>query len=156
EDRLVLPSLPDVALRIRAAVEDERKGAHDVARIIQADPALAAYCVGIANSAAYAGNGVTGVQEAVHRMGLGATRDFVIAYSLRGLFKTREPRCLALMQAAWRHNANIGALCHVIARDVTRQNPEQAMLAGLLHDIGVMVIVAALPQHPGLLASESS
>ncbi len=154
EGRLELPSLPDVAIRIRAAADDDRKGADDIARIIQADPALATYCVGVANSAAYGGEMVTGIREAVTRMGIPATRDFIVAYAMRGLFKTREPRCMALMHAAWHHSANIGALSYVIARDITRQNPEQAMLAGLLHDIGVMVLVAALPQQPALLRSE--
>lgn len=157
EGRLVLPSLPDIAVRIFAAAEDERKGVAEIARIIQADPALAAYCVSVANSAAYAGgHSVAAIPDAVMRMGIAATRDFITAYSMRGMFNTRHPRCLALMQAAWRHSANIGALSHVIARKVSRQNPEQAMLAGLLHDIGVMVLIAELQNQHELLGAETT
>ncbi len=149
EGRLELPTLPDIALKIRTAVADPRKGANEVAQLITIDPALASYCIRIANSAAYGSREpVADVREAVMRMGLDATRDFVLAYSVRNLFKSNDPRALALMKGAWSHCASIGSACHVIARRVSRLNPEQALLAGLLHDIGVMVLISQLAVWP--------
>jgi len=149
EGRLELPTLPDIALKIRTAVADPRKGPNEVAQLITIDPALASYCVRIANSAAYGNREpVADVREAVMRMGLDATRDFVLAYSVRNLFKSNDPRALAMMKGAWTHCASIGSACHVIARRVSRLNPEQALLAGLLHDIGVMVLISHLAAWP--------
>lgn len=150
EGRLELPMLPDIALKIRTAVADPLKGAHEVAQIITVDPALASYCIRVANSAAYGSREpVADVREAVMRMGLVATRDFVLAHSVRNLFSSRDPRCMALMKGAWTHSANIASISHVIARRLCRLNPEQALLAGLLHDIGVMVLISHLAEFPG-------
>jgi HD-like signal output (HDOD) protein len=151
EDRLELPTLPDIALKIRVAAEDQMKGVHEIAQLITVDPALASYCIRVANSAAYAnGSAITNVRDAVTRMGIHATRDFVIAHAVRGLFNSTDPRCTTLMKAAWSHSSTIAALSFVIARRVSRINPEQALLAGLLHDIGVMVLISQLAQFPDL------
>lgn len=154
ENRLELPTLPDIALKIRAAAADPRKGATEISQLIVLDPALAGYCIRVANSAAYGAAGpVTNVRDAVTRMGVSPTRDFIIAYALRSLFKSRDPRCNALMQAAWTHSVNIAALSFVLARRVSRQNPEQALLAGLLHDIGVMVLISQLDAFPEMFSA---
>jgi len=151
DDRLELPILPDIALKIRSAAADPQKGAHEIAQLIMVDPALASYCIRIANSAAYAGGApVVDVRGAVTRLGVQPTRDFVIAHSLRGLFNSPDPRCMALMQGAWSHSTNIAALAFVIARRVSSINPEQALLAGLLHEIGVMVLISQLAEFPDM------
>jgi HD-like signal output (HDOD) protein len=157
EDRLELPSLPDIALKIRDAAADPNKGTHEIAQIISVDPALAGYCARIANSAAYAGGEpVANLRDAVNRIGIDATRDFVMAHVVRHLFDSRDPRCTTLMQSAWRHSANIAALSCVLARRLSRVNPEQALLAGLLHDIGVMVLVSQLVHFPDLFKSQAT
>lgn len=79
-----------------------------------------------------------------------------LAYALRGMFISSNPHCADLMRLAWRHATEIGALCYVIARRVTEQNPEQAMLAGLVHELGVTVLLAELPKHPALLADSGT
>lgn len=157
EDRLELPSLPDVALKIRSAAADPLKGVNEIAQLITVDPALASYCIRVANSAAYAGGeAISNVRDAVNRMGINATRDFVLAYAVRNLFESSDSRCTALMKGAWGHSANIAALSHVIARRVSRLNPEQALLAGLLHDIGVMVLISQLVHFPDLFKAPTT
>ena len=157
EDRLVLPTLPDVALKIRAAAADPAKGVGEIAQIISVDPALASYCIRIANSAAYAGGEpLSNLRDAVTRVGIDATRDFVMAHAMRSLFDSRDPRCTNLMKAAWSHSANIAALSYVIARRLSRLNPEQALLAGLVHDIGVMVLISQLVDFPALFESQAT
>lgn len=154
---LVLPTLPDIALRIRAAAADPRKGAADIARIILADPALASYCIKVANSAGYAGGApVTDVTTAVMRMGIGVTRDFIMGHVIRNLFRAKDPRCQVLMRSAWTHSANIAALSFVIARQLTELNPERALLAGLLHDVGVIVLISQLEQFQEIFATRAT
>ncbi len=138
-----LPALPDIALRVRQAANDPTSGADKVTRVIQGDPAIAAYCVRMANNAAYAGaDRVTAVREAVVRMGVNATADMVTAYTLRQLYRASDPVSQIFMQAAWRHSARIAALSFVIARHTRKLNPEQALLGGLLHDIGMLIIIS--------------
>ncbi|MSQ67993.1 MAG: HDOD domain-containing protein [Gammaproteobacteria bacterium] len=157
EERLVLPTLPDVALRIRAAAADPLKGADAVARIILADPALASYCLRAANSAVYAGAApITEVTAAVTRMGVETTRDFILAQMVRNLFRTSDPRCTALMRAAWTHSANIAALCFVLSKRLGVGTPEQALLTGLLHDIGVLVLVSQLDAFPQIFNTDAT
>ena len=79
-----------------------------------------------------------------------------LAQGLRGMFTSSNPHCADLLRLAWRHATEISALSVVIARRVTGQNPEQAMLAGLVHELGVMVMLAELPNHPALVADRDT
>ena len=149
---LVLPSLPDVALRIRDTANNENASVEDVARVIQADASTAAYCISIANNAAHAGKKeIENVLDAVVRMGIQPTRDIVVSYTLRSLFAGQCPVSKKLMREAWKHSCRIAALGYILARDVARLNPERGLLAGLLHDVGVTVLINQAQDHPELL-----
>jgi len=149
---LVLPTLPDVALRIRETAENENTSVEDIACIIKADASTAAYCISVANNAAYAGaSQVDNVLDAVVRMGIQPTRDIVVAYTMRSLFDAKEPLAKKLMRDAWKHSCRIAALSYILARDVARLNPERALLAGLLHDIGITIVIGETQKHRGLM-----
>ncbi len=152
ENDLVLPSLPDMAIRIRQVANDENVAVEDIARIIQADASTAAYCISIANNVAFAATAkVNNVLDAVVRMGITPTRDLVVAYTIRSLFAGTDVQSKKLMREAWKHSCRIAALSYIIARDVGRLNPERALLAGLLHDIGVTVLINKVQAYPRLL-----
>ena len=152
ENDLVLPSLPDMVIRIRQVANDENVAVEDIARIIQADANTAAYCINVANNAAFGSTvNVNNVLDAVVRMGITPTRDLVVAYTLRSLFAGTDVQSKKLMREAWKHSCRIAALSYVIARDVGRLNPERALLAGLLHDIGVTVLINKVQAYPSLL-----
>lgn len=150
---LVVPSLPDIAIRIREAANDDNVSVDGIARIIQADASTAAYCINVANNAATAGvSAVDNVHDAVVRMGIQPTRDSVVAYTVRSLFSGSDPASNKLMRAAWRHSCRIAALSYILARDVARLNAERALLAGLLHDIGVTILIKEVQKYPGVMA----
>jgi HD-like signal output (HDOD) protein len=153
-DRLELPALPEIAVRIRTAVADERNGPREIARILSADLAFAARVTRAASSAAFGGmSPVRTLHEAVTRLGLTATRDLVVAFSMHSLFNATH---LALRQALldlWRHSSMVAAVSMTLARLVGGFGPEQALLAGLLHDIGSAVILQQANQHPDLAAN---
>ena len=133
---LVLPSLPDVALRIQEAANNENTSVEDVASVIGGDPSTAAYCVSVANNAAHTGaSQIDNVLDAVVRMGIQPTRDIVVAYTMRSLFKGKDALSKKLMRDAWTHSCRIAALSYILARDVARLSAERALLAGLLHDL---------------------
>jgi HD-like signal output (HDOD) protein len=152
-DRTMLPSMPDVALRLRDAVHDPRHSAASVARVIQADPATSAYLIRVANSALYGGvSTVQDVGRAVSRLGMDTTKNLVTAYALRAMFQTQSPVIAGLLAAAWRRSARTAALAALIAERCGNFESDRALLAGLMQDIGVLPLLRAierLKEPPG-------
>ena len=141
-----LPTLPDISLRIRDVAANSGKGVSDLARLVQTDAAIAAYCVKVANSAAYpAATPAAGVHDAIMRMGVAATCDLITAFTLKDLYTTLDRSTQVLMRMAWQHSSRIAALSYVIARHTQRLNAEQALLGGLVHDIGTLVLLREWP-----------
>ncbi len=144
-DRASLPSMPDVALRIRAAMQRPNYSASTVARVIKADAGTSAYLIRISNSALYGGvASIQDVENAVSRVGMDTTRNLVTAYALRAMFQTRSPVLSKVMQETWRQSARLAALASVIAGRCPEFAPDRAMLAGLLQNIGVLPLLNAL------------
>ena len=148
-DRLVLPSLPDVALRVARALDNGISDADAIAEVIQTDPAITVKLIKAANSAMYGRClPVKVCAAAVVRLGSALTHKLVLSLSMRELFTTESPLLQKRMQVLWKHSTEIGALCFVLARRDTRFNPEQAMLVGLLHDIGVVAVLNYIDKFP--------
>lgn len=141
-ERLLLPSLPHVAVRIGEAVNDEDADAKGVAALIETDPAIAVKIVKAANSARYGGvSQVSTVAEAVARIGLQNTQILVITFALRELFRTSSKALEDRMMALWEHSRRIAAVTQVLAEQVGGFNTHEALLAGLVHDIGVLAVI---------------
>lgn len=152
-----LPSVPDVAWKVRRIVDREDTSAGDVATAISADPAIAVKLVRACNSPLYRGLGeVHNVRDAVIRLGMQTTRQLVTVFAMQEVFKTRRASLQAHMEQLWRHSREVAALSRVLAEHATRIDPEQAMLAGLLHDIGVVPILVQAEHHPKLFADEKN
>ena len=155
-DELVLPSLPEVATKIRAAAEDDNVSVEDIAKVVQTDPATSAYCISVANSAAYSGaSEIAEVREAVVRMGIAGTRDVVTAYTLRSLFQTENALAKKQLQLAWSHSCRIAATSYVIAKHLRTINAERALLAGLIHEIGTTMLITTALKLEGNLNFET-
>ncbi len=150
-DRASLPSLPDVALRIRAAMQQPSYSAVTVARAVAADPGTSAYLIRISNSALFGGvDRIQDLESAVTRLGMNTTRNLVTAHALRAMFQTRSPDLGKLMQETWRQSARVAALASVVAGRCPGFSPDRAMLAGLLQSIGILPFLNALESraHP--------
>lgn len=148
-DQLVLPSLPEVAIRIGRALEDGISDAHKIAEIIQIDPVITAKLIRAANSALYGGRSpVESCAGAVVRLGGDVTHKLVLSYALRELFQTDSALLQKRMEELWRHSTEVAALCYVLARKDSRFKAEHAMLVGLLHDIGIVAILNYAQNFP--------
>jgi len=156
-NQLTLPSVPDVAWKVRRTVDREDSTADQVASAISADPAMAAKLVRACNSPLYRGfSDVRNVREAVVRLGMRTTRQLVTVFSMREVFKTRQPSLQKEMDRLWRHSREVAALCWVLADSATAINPEEALLAGLLHDIGVVPVLVQAEHHVNLFADQAN
>lgn len=141
-DRLSLPTLPELAVSLGQAVSKSGCTTRQVARIIQSDVSITARLVQIANGPLYRGSqAIQTCHEAVTRLGLHTTRDIVRGLSLRQIFRTDNPRLAERLRELWHHSTRVAAVSAVIARMVPGLDAERAMLAGLMHDVGVLVIL---------------
>jgi HD-like signal output (HDOD) protein len=142
EDKLALPTLPKVARAIQDAMKDPNITSARLARIVQVDLAVTGGLIRLANSVVYRGvKTIPDVRNAIIRLGMEITRSAVMSLSMQQLFRTKSPIMKHRMKAAWNRSVHISALSYVIARHCPKFNPEHAMLAGLVHDVGVIPIL---------------
>jgi len=151
-----IPSMPDIAIRISKAVNNLDTTSADIARIIQMDPALAARIIHIVNSPLYAGrHRIDNCPDAVTRLGRATTRSLVLSFILKNLFRTKHAILRDRMSELWAHSRKVAAVCHVLARIGSKLDPDRAMLAGLIHDIGAVPILSAAKDYPNLISNEA-
>ena len=152
---LHLPSLPDVALKIHRAMDNPDLTVRDIAKLVLADPALSAKMVQAANSSVYSVSPrVETVLDAITRLGLNAAQNMALNLSIEKLFNANSSVVHNLLQEFYQHSLVIGSLSYVIAKDSTGLNPQKALLAGLIHDIGIVPILAAVKKSGVSLVDE--
>ena len=155
-DRLKLPSLPDHALRIRAAIANAAADARRIADLLAADPALAAKILKVANSPLCRGNNtVSNLREAVNRIGMFTVGELVVCFSLKDLFNARSPSLRERFGELVIEAVRIGATASVVAQRVRGVVADEALVAGLLANIGAYVVLDRLSQQPLLLKDET-
>ena len=123
---LTFPTNVDATLKLQRALSDPELHADDAARLVQAEPLLAARTVAIANSVAYnrSGQDVTNVRSAVQRVGFRTLNALAAAVIVRQLgSKITEPALRAKADQLWQHSAHVAALSQVIARRITHVDP---------------------------------
>ncbi len=139
---LELPAMPDVALKIVKLAEDPDAGLPDLAKVVQMEPTVAGAIIKAANSPLYRGSTpVDNIKNAVVRLGAKITRNLATSVAMRERFSAKTPLIKKRMQDLWEHSVEVSALSFVIARETRGFDPERALMAGLLHDIGVIPIL---------------
>ena len=153
---LEIPSFPDIVIRIRQALADEDCSTADLVKLLGAEPALAARLLKIANSAALrpGTNPVTELKMAVTRLGRNIVRNTVMSFGLKQMSdSTKLEESRPYMERMWDRSTYVAALCYVLARKFTRLNPDEALLAGLMHGVGKLYIITQAEYHPELFQS---
>jgi len=151
---LHLPAFPDVTLRIKAALEDEDVTADKVAKLVSSDPVFSGRILKLANSVMVNGAGVkiNDIRTAITRMGFKMAYNSAIAIAAEQLKSANTPTHIAPhLEECWHHSVQVAAYSYVIAKKQTRINPDTALLAGLLHDIGKYYIFSRAEHYPELI-----
>lgn len=154
---LVFPTHAEVGLRIKRALDDPDCSIDQAAKLIQADPVLAARVVAVANSVAYnrSGREITDVRQAVSRLGFRTLRSLTMSVLVRQMSgQPTDPTQKALAVKLWEHTAHVAALCHVIARRVTHQDPDTALFVGILHEVAGFYLISRAAKSPELLQGD--
>ncbi len=148
ENKLSLPSLPHVALKLKEAMEKDL-GINEAVKIIGVDVSIVAKLIQLANSPLYSPiSPITNCHAAVTRLGLDQTRKLVMGISLKQLFRCQNQQLMEKMQALWKRSLYVSSLSFVLAQENGSVNPEDALLAGLVNDIGTIPILHFAEQYP--------
>ncbi len=148
-EELELPTLPDIALKLRNAIERDDIGVAEAARIVQVDSTIATKLMHIANSPLYlAAQPARNCVEAINRLGLKATCNLVISLCMRSIFKSKDEFLCQKMRAVWQEGLHVSALAWVLAKDNHWHDPDEALLAGLICDLGLIPFLAFAEAFP--------
>lgn len=139
-------SLPSAFTRLNEAVNSSRTSTHDIAKIISEDPSLTARLLRIANSALYAfPSKIDTITKAVTVIGTRQLRDLTLGTSVIALFEG-IPTDIN-METFWRHSIACGVTARILATYRRETNVERFFVAGLLHDIGRLILLLKLPNE---------
>lgn len=155
-DRLVCPSLPDVAMRVRKVLEDPAASGGDITKVISTDPALSAQVIRVANSAYYRGAAPTkDLHTAVVRLGDDVVQHIVMLLVVAQLYRVEARAGITKhLLRLWQHSTLVATIAELLAQRYTVLQPEVAMLAGLIHDIGVLPVLVRAQKVESIMADE--
>lgn len=151
---LAFPASVEASVKLQQALVDPDCHVDIAARLIGADPLLAARTVAIANSVAFnrSGTPISSVRAAVQRLGVRTLQSLVAALIVRQLGSAQPDASLrAKADRLWGHTAHVAALAQVIARRVTHVDPDTALFAGIVHEVGAFYALSRAADFPGLV-----
>lgn len=154
--RLELPTLPEMAIKIRDTIDDPNVSAEVLIRLLATDPSISAQIIKTANSAAFSnGNPVHDLRTAISRLGYRMLRNMVMIITMSKLFKAGSPIIRQELQRLWDHSREVAANSYVLALHQKHLKPDQAMLAGLMHDLGSLPLCIYADRHHPRLDQET-
>ncbi|MDO9271109.1 MAG: HDOD domain-containing protein [Methylobacter sp.] len=141
QGELKIPNFPDIALKLRKAIQQDR-GIADIVKIINLDPVISAKLIQVVNSPIYRPvSPISNCLDAINRLGLTTTRNLVTAFSMNNLTKSENPSTRKLIQYTWLQSIKVSSISHTLAQLTQKVDPDEALLAGLLHNIGLLPIL---------------
>lgn len=156
-DELVLPTLPEVALKVREAAEDPDVSISTLAKVIGNDTALTARIIKVVNSPLLRTNReINDLQMAISRLGINYTSNLATGLAMEQMFQATTDVVDRKMREVWNKSTEIAAISYVLCRNFTRLPADQATLAGLIHQIGVLPILTYAEEHSALLSDSIS
>ncbi len=139
---LILPSLPHVVVRLLNASMDDNSSMRELSALISRDPSLVAQILRLANSPLYRSrSNVSSIDNAVIKLGINAVRCLAITLSIHQSFSSRKSPEGFSMAMFWHHSLLTAICAKFLAEKTAYDEPEDAFLAGMLHDIGQIIIL---------------
>ena len=153
EGRLNFPTVLDVSIRIKKLADDPDSTLDQIASVVKAEPVLSAKVVRMANAVAMNPYSVpvTSVNDAVRRVGLSALRCLAFAVAAEQLAQDHRSKSMRLIASGlWMHTVEVAAWAYALARKLRVVNPDQALFAGMMVDIGQFFLLARASAFPAL------
>lgn len=141
-DQLILPSMPEIATRVDEIARCPHASTTLLATEVARDPAIAVRLMRVANSAYYGRfRRVENLPQAITLIGLQLTRQLVSAFAMQQMFRSRSPALQERLHQSWQRSTEIAAICKALVGRCTTLMEDTGMLAGLIHDVGVLPII---------------
>lgn len=141
-----LLSLPQTLVEVLRVIRDDKSSADELARVLMRDPALTARVLRIVNSSFYgAQREITTVSKAVVMLGMRQVTALALSTSIYNLASSWETKIDRVK--FWRHSLEVAIAARMIAERIQYPHIEEAFVAGLLHDIGLLIIEKSFPEE---------
>ncbi len=148
-NQLKLPSLPHIAMKLRSAMQEEIS-IEKAVDIIQVDHAMTAKLIQISNSPLYMPiSPINNCHDAISMLGLDATRNIVVSLSLKQLFESDDKFIMDMMKQLWKNSLYISSLAFILAEETKTVDPDDALVAGLMCDIGIIPLLTFASNYQG-------
>ena len=150
---VVFPTYFDAAFRLRKELQNPDLPISRIATVVSLEPVIAARLMQLAGSALYSpdGSAPRDLQAAIKRLGIEVVRTTALAIAMNQLRRSKETAVFSeFTKVLWDHSLRAAAASRLLARKLTRISPDEAMLAGLVHDLGAFYMIYRAAQYPEL------
>jgi HD-like signal output (HDOD) protein len=151
-NKLDLPSPPELLISIRQLGADPDTTASDITELVKHDVNISGRLIKIANCALFTSRyQVSTVQAAITRLGQRKVQSLVTGLVIgQQIMRSKTKGLEAFCKQSWQDSNDVAALCYVLAQKKTKLDPEQALLAGIVHNIGSLPLTLKLNTIPAL------
>ena len=148
QDQLTLPTLPEVALKVRDIAEDDNATIQDISKTISDDAAMSARIIKVVNSPLFRGSReINTLNMAVSRLGMDYTSSLAMGLAMEQMFQATSDMVDRRLRTIWQRSTEIAGIAQVLAQHYTKLRPEQATLAGLVCQIGALPVLRFVEDH---------
>ncbi|MDQ6967138.1 MAG: HDOD domain-containing protein [Mariprofundaceae bacterium] len=152
-----LPLLPEAVIKVQRIAKDESKGAADIAKAIGDDPTFSTTVMRLANSAQFnpRGHDIRSLQVAVQRLGGRKVLQLMIALSAKVHIKVKNRDLQEILRRSAEHSLMVACAAQHLAKLIGSADPDEAFLAGMVHDIGIAAVISAAEKELSEIDHES-
>ncbi len=143
-----LMAFPFTVAKVLHLADNAKSGAADLAKVLETDPVIATNLLKVANTVFFASvnRRISSIRDAIVRVGFRETKRIVMSMSVMSLFDSDSNNAGFDRIAFWRHSLGTGLAAENLAKKIGSVNPEEAFLAGLLHDFGIILLDEFFPE----------
>ncbi len=152
-----LPTLPHILVKLIRACQDENGNIKDIAKIICADASISAKILKLANSSYFRSTvKISQIDQALIRLGRSAIKNLALSSAVQQVFSQSDNAAEGFdLKRFWRHSLTSAVLSRMIAEKTSFNLPEQAFLAGMIHDIGRLILALNFPEEYKMVLADS-
>jgi len=149
------PTTFDLTIRLRDTLSNPDWTGDQIAELLAVEPLISSRLLGLVNSAAYnaTGSEITDIKTAVVRLGINVVRNTALSIAIQQMRQAKSMLVFKdISQQLWDHSIRTASTAYVLSKHYATYNPDEAMLAGMIHDIGAFYLLYRASQYEELVA----